>query len=399
MSISNFYKDTAHTDFLGSVDEFLRFTHEREEQTQWLDGVAMDRVEAMPIPGDPIGRASMSAQYGIPVELLEDSANIGEKGAPWELNTEGTRLMLKVMKQWIPVGASATKNIQNRLGIDKKSVDNAKAASDTKNGQFFNSALKINRDKARIKVADGKIRAVNSSDYTILPIPDVFACVDDYFLDVFPDAEFVMASYNHEATWCQYSLEPYSDTLMSAYSALNGTFLASYGQSGKLVPGLTVFTSDVAAAAARVTPSITLGGATIPLNSKIAIPHLGKNSVSGFMGRLEEMMDCFTKGLTAVNELTNVTVKNPYNTGKRVFKEILDLPRKEALEVLEDFKARQGAKSVTAFDLLLVVNEIAQRRIEMDPKNLFENVKMTDKVTKAITVRWNRHEYSGEYPW
>ena len=134
-------------------------------------------------------------------------------------------------------------------------------------------------------------------------------------------------------------------------------------------------------------------------HSKIAIPHLGKNSVQGFMERLNEMLDCFTKGLTAVNDLSNVTVKNPINTAKRVFKEILGLPRKEALEVLEDFKVQHGSKPVTAFDLLLVVNEIAQRRIELDPKNLTENIKFTDLVTKAITIRWARYEAAGEYPW
>lgn len=397
MGVSNFYQDNSYTDHY-NADEFLRFTQEREEQTEWQDGIGMDRVEALPISDDPIGRSAQASQYGIPVELLEDSANKGEKGAPWELNTEGTRLMLKVANKWIPVGASAARNLQQRLGIDKKAVDNAKAASDDKNGRFFNSTLKINRDKARIKISDGKIRAINSSDYTILPIPDVFASVDDYLLDVYPDAEFVMSSYTHEATWCQYSLEAYSNTLLSAYSALGGTFTALSGKQGSLVPGLAVFTSDVAQASARVTPCLSLGGATIPLNSKVAIPHLGKNSIQTFMQGLDELMSCFTKGLQSINDLNTVVVKNPFNTAKRVFKEVLELPRRESLEVLEDFQ-NQGKTIVTAFDLLLVVNEIAQRRIEKDPKNLFECVKLADKVTKAITVRWARHEYAGQYPW
>lgn len=397
MVASNFYQDASHASFY-NADEFLRFTQERQERTEWRSGIDMTQVEALPVPDDPMGRADQAAKYNIPLELLEDSANKGEKGAPWEQSTEGTRLLLKVANQWVPVGASAAKNLQARLGIDKKAIDNAKAASDDKNGRFFNSVLKINRDKARIKVADGKIRAINSSDYTILPIPDVFACVDDYLLDVYPDAEFVVSSYTHEATWCQYSLDAYSDTLLSAYSALGGTFTGPGGTSGKLVPGLTVFTSDVAQAAARVTPSLSLGGATIPLNSKIAIPHLGKNSIQTFMERLDELLSCFTKGLQSINDLNSITVKNPINTAKRVFKEILELPRKESLEVIEDFET-MGKATVTAFDLLLVVNEIAQRRIEKDPNDLFECIRLTDKVTKAITVRWNRHEYAGQYPW
>jgi len=377
----NFYADSFATTFKGE-EPFLAFLTQREAKAAWATRRAKDlRIEALDgkttILTPPPGMSVMEGKA-----IIEDTM-------------ENTRLLLKARDMVYPVRGCAIMSLLKRAKINGTALNKVEKPV---LARILNHCLKVATGDALLRIADGKISAVNAgdrNDYAILEIPELFQRTAEYLEKEFPSRTFAGGSFEHSMVTAVWELTG-ETKLIKAYQDALTLHGVEYEE---MKPAIRLTSSDAAFSGANLFPTMFTGkrGGTVSLGNPLKLEHKDGADLKDFDAQLELLCSQYQLAIGKLTNLLDVNIQNPVNCLLRVCKHV-GIGKKLAYEAAEQFKVLNGEDPCTAHDVYFGINEVVFM-LQCDGASGSKIVRMEENVARALSVRWNDFDIPGDFKW
>lgn len=369
----SFISDNAEITFAeGQYDALHLFCKEDAKQAMWLEeGIRDIRFDAS--YDEPL----CAPEYAKAMKVSEDAVLDTQQNA-------GLDLVTSIGKK--PVGDSAVRSICDRGMIGANCYELLRANNRGSLKQVLNLVLAERKGAVQVKYSHEKIRAVHSARYAAIDNDRLLSIMDEYMEKNWPKREFTSGYVSH------YHMRVVID-------------LGAYGQQffRKLPPDMQCYTpalvmvsSDVAASAVRLIPSLNMGnGVVVPMAKEIAIPHLGEDIEGRVRNAFDAILAYFDDATDNLNALRAIPIRN----GKAALVRILKsggMPKAEACEAYQGFDAIWGDSPVTALDLYLTVCDGFSAVVRNHPNDMRKQFAAGDCVARCARTRWSDVDMPGE---
>lgn len=251
--------------------------------------------------------------------------------------------------------------------------------------EWITKAFSYYGDISKILIRDGKVSAVLSKEYQILPVKDLIDVLEDELKAIHENLTFESASISHEYTIAKYLLK---DRVIEESLRLK---LNDFGCNvTSLTAGVQFSSSDVGLSSVRVNVFIRCDGILMVLGG-ISMPHKGDSSI-------EKYHECFDNfGLILqemedkIEKLGNMDIKDVRNTVSLVAEKYPAIfPVKATEEVLEDLSS-----TGTGMDVFIALNDIVDRHIKQNNVSPTRYLQITEQVYSFVNTPFDKIE-SGE---
>lgn len=371
--------------------EMSNFVSEREAHTEWHE-VPANKLSFEPLFEEPL----CASQY-----TAKGNGSFTDEAVKDSMST--TNLMVNSLFGIRPVGLSAVACVVNRAGLRfdgfKKlsDADHTGGAEDEFGVRWnpecnalvgvLNTLMKASTGMVQVKIADEKVRAINSSRYTVLRSDKLLAIAERYFNDNWPDATFKTGYFSHDG------LRAVMD--LSAYKA---QFMAKVPDKGifrTAEPAVVLVSSDTATSAVTLVPSLNVNGNIFPLTREISVKHIGEDLEGRVENAMEKILAYFQDATEDIQELTKVKL----DFGDKALKRILTnsgIPVKCACEAIDAYQALYGESQVTAMDVYLAVVDAYTNVVREYPNDKKKVFLAADAVARAARTRWADVDLPGD---
>mgnify|MGYP004515109627 CR=1 FL=1 len=252
--------------------------------------------------------------------------------------------------------------------------------------EWLTKAFSYYGDISKILIRDGKVSAVLSKEYQILPVKDLIDVLEEELSSIHENLSFESASVSHEYTVVKYLL---NDRVVEETLRLK---LNDYGCNiTSLRAGVQFSSSDVGLSSVRTNVFIICDGIHMVLGG-VSMPHKGDASI-------EKFHDCFDNfGLILqemedkVEKLGNMDIMNVRETVRIIAEKYPQIfPVKARDEVLTDLSTGAG----TGMDIFIALNDIVDRHIKQNEVSPTRYLQITEQVYSFINIPFDKVE-SGE---
>ena len=196
----NYGKDNASKSF-AKPNDMLEFLMEREDNAEWINEVDIRDLNVMLLEDATMIYRTAST------EIVHDTAkNTG-------LVIQGGDLLKTALR------SCAMPSLQERAKISGTALTKV---SKLVLRNILNECLNVASDKAtaKIRIADGKVSAVRSSDYVPLSIPEIFTATTEYINTRFPHNHFAGGNWSHVLSTAEFELSGERDLIKTYTEAL-----------------------------------------------------------------------------------------------------------------------------------------------------------------------------------
>lgn len=297
--------------------------------------VAAPYVLAKPIENVPIYLNSIRKEASIPKEVSDESV--------LECMQEGIQLGLACpvngeMKVY-PVGETGFASLLARAGFQQATA--LSGTSEKKNFKPLDAKDKANivnwgfdtqkQSELKILLRDEKLRYCGSSDYSIIPVDELFREFKIGLLETFTDVGFYSSSFSHQFISITYQMED-KDLIKKFKSVLerNGLFCEDLKISVRLT------TSDTGCSAVSLYPSLISDSVVRLIGSPLSVEHKGGHSIEDFKANLKLIYSMFNDCEKRLEEMEDKRLNNPKGCFLRVAKSI-GFPKKLSMKKADDF--------------------------------------------------------------
>lgn len=364
----NYSKDDAAKSFVKSTD-MLDFLREREDNAEWLTRVDIRALSLMLLEDAMIYRTA-------PMEIVHDTAkNTGLVIQGGDLPQTALRLC-------------AMSSLQERAKISGTALTKV---SKTVLRNILNECLDVASDKAtaKIRIADGKVSAVRSSDYVPLSIPEIFAATMEYINTRFPHNHFAGGSWSHILSTAEFELSGESDLIKTYTEALE-----RHGIDHKKVqPGLRLSSSDIGTSGVNLMPKLVVGQdrLLLPLGGPVGLEHKGDASMERFLENLDGVFSQYGDRLAKLMHLLDIAIVYPEGCMKAVMKR-LKIPAKYATPTLEAFaRGFSDGDSCTAHDIYYGLGDLLFQ-LQIHNASGEQILRMEESIAKALSLNFNEYD-------
>ncbi|MCL2775833.1 MAG: transposase [Oscillospiraceae bacterium] len=372
-------------------NEFLEFLQERENHSAW------ERYEAKELEFC----AMNDADY-----MFSAEDNV------YTNTYKNTGMFLKVSggEDYYPVRTCAFKSIYDRARISGSALSKVgKPAL----AQILNYCIKTANGTALLRHSEDKISAVHGgdeSDYSPLPMPELFRMTADY-LDVtfpgytedgqdLPGYTFVSGFYDHSMTTALWDLAK-QDRLLETYREA----LLNHGMTVKpMKPALRLASSDVGISGANLFPMLMYDGSrsnterrSVTLGNPLRLEHKDRATLGNFRDRLKMIFSQYARAISGLTHLLDIEIRNPVNCMLCVMKNI-GMTKKLAFEAVDLFKAQYGEEPCTAHNIYFGISKAAFI-VQCDGADGSKIMQVEEKIARVLTVRWHDCDIPGDFRW
>jgi hypothetical protein len=310
-----------------TIEDFLGFLKEREAGTIRLTVPASD-LKVFNIAHVMHKYPSMDAIakcLDVDVELVEDTQ-------------KHTDLVVAVGARPFLLGDSAMISISSRVQIFGGGF--AKLKSATKATVLSERFADLKEKEVKVIAYNGKIRAIMSDEYAVVPMAELFAETIERTEQRFGGCTMIGSYVSHDIARL-YILLPKDPQLTSAY-----------GVKDEWRAGLVIETSDNGYSANKIAPFWKCGSKSFIKESEaIYMVHKGNTELDKVLAELPNVFLKYQNVVEKFADLMMVDIQNPVATLKKALKK-LKLGKKLSKQVVEGFEAAfASASSVTAYDI------------------------------------------------
>lgn len=256
---------------------------------------------------------------------------------------------------------------------------------------IFNRCFELKNKNIVLRVLEqyGKINAIHSSQYCIIPMTKIFSlCKECVGKLANTSLNLVNAYWSFEQTTALYHID--NDDLVNAYKDSYQKFVGK-AVTGVITPAIRVTSSDIATNAVTVNCFLLLTECgrkrLLPLTFKpTKVEHKGIGVVSQNK-KFEQLENCFSslfsvyqKALLNIENLMKVKINNPLNCLSLIMKD-LKFPLKLSTQIIsknEDLKDLAEDNSCTAFDVYAGLTEV------FDIVEQNESLQYEELISKAL---------------
>lgn len=239
--------------------------------------------------------------------------------------------------------------------------------------------LQLYKDECLILVRWGKVRAMLSKQYVVLPADKLLDIVSQYAKKEFPDSKFHGGTWSHEFFRVEFDL---NDDIREAEFQ---DFLEKFHVNAKKVSAkLIFFTSDIGLSSAVCRCYYDVDGTPFMLPGKVELAHTGDASVGLFEERVEKhLKETFTASEEAIEKLGNIPISNIADVLRRI-QERYTFVSKDILTTKAEELEIKGPNKGTAIDVYLYLNEIVQKQLAWKGASVRDIVETSERLIKFL---------------
>lgn len=305
------FMDQYRKNFLDE-EVFLHFLQERENNSSW-ERQRSNKIRFIAADDERV------------IEQMNRIENVQEMQPVLEDTMGHTRLILKVQDEYYPVRSCAVKTILDRARVSGHALNKVEK---TVLAKILNYCMEVASGEALLRFCEKKISAVHGgdpSDYAILEMPELFRKTVEYLQTNFPGYTFAGASYDHSVATALWELTNEKELLREYEELLQKHHLPTK----ELKAGLRLTTSDAGYSGANLYPLLFVGeGAKVlPLGSPLKLEHKNGATLEAFDAQLNLLYAQYSKALSSLERLMDVTLCYPANAMLGVMKRI-GVPKK-----------------------------------------------------------------------
>jgi hypothetical protein len=348
----------------------LAFLEEREDNAEWIGGVNTRALSVMLLEDATV------IYRTAPFEIVQDTAkNTG-------LVIQGGDLPQTALR------SCAISSLQERAKISGTALSKV---SKPVLRNILNDCLDVASEKAtvKIRVADGKVSAVRSSEYVPLSIPKIFEIAMEYINGRFPSNHFAGGSWSHILTTAEFELSGESDLIKTYAEALE-----KHGIDHKKVqPGLRLSSSDIGVSGVNLMPKLVVGQdrLLLPLGGPVGLEHKDDASMEKFMENLDGIFAQYGDRLAKLTHLLDVEITFPEGCMKGVMKR-LGIPKKYAAPTLEAFaRGFSDGDNCTAHDIYYGLGDLLFQ-LQIHNASGEQILRMEESIAKALSLNFNEYD-------
>lgn len=293
-----------------------------------------------------------------------------------------------------PLRNTCLNSLLQRAEVAGTAIKKLFIADPNKFSSHLNTYLRLKDEKRKAMkalVQEGKVSAVHSAGYAVIPMPQIFEMTADYMADTLEDSSFIGGEWSWEMSTALYRVE--DRRLLQAYSNL----LGKYFQFKEISVSLRATSSDVAENAVRFSPRLVIDGVTIPLSADASVRHYGDDAdIDMVADKLAGVFTSFSASCRVLSALADLSIQNTKNTMIKVFSK-LAIPQKYAAEVVEHYDNTASNALLVYTGMCRVLNNMKAAGLEAAQLVMYE-----DLLAKVITFNatmWRNFDIPGTVSW
>ncbi len=252
--------------------------------------------------------------------------------------------------------------------------------------------LQLYSDGCLVLVRWGKVRAVLSKQYVVLPADKLLETVKQYTTSEFPDWEFRNGTWSHEFFRMEFDL---NDEIREEEFRMR---LEDFNVHAKEVKTKLVFyTSDIGLSSAVCRCYYSIDGNAFLLPGKVEVPHTGEATVALFGDKVKNhLKGIFEESEEMVEKLGNIPITDISEVLKRI-QEKHTFISKEFLGAKVDEIILSKKFSGTAIDVYMYLNEIVQKQLTSKGASVREVVETTERLSKLLYLPYRSIDSGDEW--
>lgn len=289
--------------------------------------------------------------------------------------------------QVYPTRYTAFTSICQRAGLSGTTITNvdSKPAVDAlpviEKAHWLTRGMSLHKTHCKVLLRDGKISAMLSAEYEILPAYEAVPLLEKELSKEHPDYKFISGALSHEYLVLNYVL---NDPVMEGSFKL---LLENFGMNvNTLSAGVQFTTSDIGNSMVQAAPYYVVDGLKIRLGKPVGIRHDKGRKMGDFQSELRKLGMLFKEAEDQIEKLGNTDIFNP----ELCFSNIIDAHKTLKFgsdEVLEEIKTDYPAgTSCTAVDIFFYLNKIIEVRNSKKAMTPTQMINLSEEIAKFMYI-------------
>lgn len=261
---------------------------------------------------------------------------------------------------------------------------NEKAERLTRDFQLFS-------DNCKILLRDGKVSAVLSKEYVILPADQMVEILEKQLVKDHPDFTFDRGMVSHEYLMAEYLMND---------EEMEETFRLTLNNAGadisELKAGIRFSTSDIGASKVYASIFYDADGVRTTCGSGVFLEHKGEASPERFAESCKSLGMMFKESEELIEQLGNITLSNIADVVQEICENYSFFPKAISEKVEEELRL-QYPTGGTAIDAYLALNDIVQRYAEENKLSPTRYLNMSEQVAKLMHLPFEKIDQHEEW--
>lgn len=246
----------------------------------------------------------------------------------------------------------------------------------------------------------GKVSAVHSSSYEIMPISRLLQILDKELPSRFGECKFLRGTNGHALTTAMWSLNDAQQDILDRYQkALDSAGFPTI-MPVAWMPAVYFESSDTALSAARAVPVfIDDAGCVSRFTEGVQIKHVKSAGGCGkFAEEVEKMWSLFDESMEKIADMAKVIVNHPANAFVGVCNK-LQIPAKWAEKTRAFLDGYQvNGQQLSAHDIYVIATRIPKHAKELGAAETVIK-SLTEQIGKMLDVEWKDYDVGGSVAW
>nr|WP_303181841.1 hypothetical protein [Lachnoclostridium phocaeense] len=386
---------------LKNMEELHEYLDFRKENDEWVE-VFLNELAAVGVPDMPLFYGQYCSKVTVPKNGYH--VHIGNIDHEKQENAEcisGTGLFLvfpyKDKLTAYPTRWTAYNSICKRAGDDGDVMMRTEARANkcvlpvNEKAERLCRDFQLYSDNCKILLRDGKVSAVLSKDYAILPADGLIQVLENQLASDHPDFAFDKGKVSHEYLLAEYLLnDPEMEESFRLRLNDAGADIAS------IKAGVQFSTSDVGLSRVNASLFYDADGVRTFLGGGIGIIHLGDASVADFAESCKSLGLVFKECEDRIEELGNMDIADVAGTVRKVQEKYPFLPKTVADAVAADLEV-SCPNGGTGVDVYIALNDIVQRHADQSSLSPTRYLNLCEQVAKLMKLPFDRIDQGEEW--
>ncbi len=372
----------------GEESELIREVAEMEERSRWIMNVRTSDLNLTAIDG-PIYAAEAVSRYGLPA------------GETFETAAEGSRLILHDCSRpgagHYLIRGTAIPTLCREAKLDGTALGKMDRAAFAR---VMNEALNVAAGKTLMLERCGKIAALLSEQYEIMPVSDLIRITREVLADRFGELAFQGGTNEHVFTSAVWELPEAQNDLLCRYQETLRRYAVSRCVPANFMPAVRFGSSDTGESSAFLIPLFKLSSGTyFRLSKGVEVRHRkSSQGIGRFRKEAGELFARFEDSIRRVEKLAKTEVWNPANAVVSICNRfgICKKYGARALELVERFAA--GTPCLSAHDVYLCICEVVGYAQKAGAARSYL-LNLEEAVARIVNCDWSEHDVPGTVAW
>lgn len=261
---------------------------------------------------------------------------------------------------------------------------NEKADRLTRDFQLFS-------DNCKILLRDGKVSAVLSKEYVILPADKMISILENQLKQDHPDFTFNRGQVSHEYLMVEYLMND---------EEMEQSFRLKLNDAGadisELKAGIRFSTSDIGASKVYASVFYDADGVRTTCNSGIALEHKGEASPQSYAESCKQLGMVFKESEELIEKLGNMNISDVAGVVQEIRENYSIFPKGISEKVEAELRIQYPGGG-TAIDVYLALNDIIQRYSEENKISPTRYLNLSEQVAKLMHLPFERIDQGEEW--